>query len=194
MIPKINLRELRLPFFVLAVFCLNILIYVRALLTIEPDNIIFLECVRNSGRTSAGLNLLILLIIGHWGLKTIYNDRYKKKVFLLLFLLFAVNHLIHLFFIVQHFIVQERELLGITYNMRALITFMCIILIPLILIRFRKLNKILYAIILAHIFNVTYLISELFYARYKPFDPAYIHRIGVVIMIGSILYILYRVY
>ena len=194
MISKINLKELKLPYFIAALVLLNILIYVRALWTIEPSHIIFVECVRNSGRTSAGLNLLILLVVGHWGLKAIYQDRFKKKVFLLLFILFAVNHIIHLFFIFEHYLSQDRAMMGITNNTRALITFITVILAPLILLWFRNLSKTLYVTIIAHLFNVTYLMCFLFYARYKPYDPAYIHRIGVLIMVVSLVYILYRVF
>ena len=194
MSPRITLKELRLPIILSAIVILNILIYLRAQATIEPYNIIFVECVRNSGRTSAGLNLVLLLLIGHWGLKFIYQDRTLKKVMLLLFIAFAANHLIHLFFITQHFITQERELVDIAHNKRALITFISVILMPIILLSFNKFNNLIYLLILVHVFNVTLLICKLFYARYKPYDPAYMHRIGVVIMIGCMLYIIYRVF
>lgn len=194
MSPKIHLKELQLPLFLFLIFVLNVLVYFRAAWTIEPTTKIFEECVRNSGRVSAGFNLLILLIVGHWGLKTIYQDRTMKKVFLLMFILFAVNHMIHLFFLTQYFVLEHREMLSIGQNKRSLITFVCVILVPIILLRFRTLSKGLYILILAHIFNVTYLMCKLFYSRYKPYDAAYIHRIGVVIMISSVLYVLYRVY
>lgn len=182
-----------MPLLIALIIGLNILIYYRAVFTIEPPNTIFAECARNSGRTSAALNLILLFMLGHFGLKKIYREHFKKKVFRTLTVLFAVNHLIHFFFVSRNFNFHARKL-TISDNMHGFITYICLILLPVILYSFKYLNKVLYILIIAHFFNITYLISETFYARYKPVDPAYLHRLGVLIMIAACLYILYRAY
>ena len=79
-------------------------------MTIEDVDLVFGECARNSGRTSAALNLAILLMIGYFGLKKIYKEDDKKNVFRILITLFAVNHLIHFYFVAQNFKSQLLEL------------------------------------------------------------------------------------
>jgi hypothetical protein len=185
--------KLKLPLFITSIIVLNILIYYRAYLTIEPIDTIFAECARNSGRTSAAINLITLFMVGYFGLKTIYNEKIKIFFFRTLIILFAVNHLIHFFFVSQNFKLQDMEL-SIWDNLHGFITFLCLVLLPVLLYLIKRLNKMTYSLILIHLFNVTYLISKSFYVRYKPEDPAYLHRIGVLIMIIALLYILYRVY
>lgn len=187
------MNKLRLPFFIVSIFCLNILIYYRAKLTIEPVELIFAECARNSGRTSAALNLFLLFMLGHFGLKRIYRENFKKNVFQLLITLFAVNHLIHFFFVWQNFNSQVTEL-NVSHNLHGFITFICLLLLPVAVFSFKKLNKMLYIFVLIHFLNVTYFISDTFYSRYKPVDPAYLHRLGILVMFGAILYVLYRAY
>jgi hypothetical protein len=84
--------------------------------------------------------------------------------------------------------------LDVSNNLHGLITFICLVLLPIVLFSFKHLNKVLYIIIVVHFFNVTYLIADSFYSRYKPVDPAYLHRLGVLVMIGALLYIIYRVF
>lgn len=186
------MNKQRLSLLIALIFCLNVLIYYRAIVT-EPTDLIFAECARNSGRTSATLNLILLFMLGHLGLKNIYREYFKKNVFQILITLFAVNHLIHFFFVWQNFESQVM-VLDVSHHLHGLITFVCLLILPIILFSFRSLNKFLYIAILLHFFNVTYFISDTFYSRYKPVDPAYLHRLGILIMIGSLIYILYRVY
>lgn len=189
----LHLKKHSLPLLLLLTFCLNVLIYFRAMMTIEPAYMVFAECARNSGRTSAALNLAILFMLGHIGLKTIYKDDFQKKILLSLVVLFAFNHLIHFFFVVQNFKIRVWDM-DITRNIHGFITYICLLILPLILFKLKSLNKTLYIIILLHFFNITYFISESFYSRYKPVDPAYLHRLGVLVMIVALLYILYRVF
>lgn len=175
------------------IFILNGLIYLTAMLTIKDPDLIFGECARNSGRTAAAINLVILLMIGHFGLKFIYNDENKKYIFRVLISLFAVNHLIHFFFVTQNFKSYDK-ILSISEQFQGFITFQFLLITPFILWSIPKLTRLLYFYTLLHLFNVTYFIAKSFYGRYKPEDPAYLHRLGVLVMIGALLYILYREY
>jgi hypothetical protein len=176
---------------ILLLIILNFLILYRAYTTILPPESIFAECARNSGRTSAAINLIILLMLGRYGLKTIYKEKPKLTFYKILIVLFTVNHLIHLLFVFQNFKLQEMEL-NISENLHGFITFVCLALIPIIVSYSKILNKALYTFTIFHFFNITYFISISFYARYKPEDEAYLHRIGVLVMIISLVYILYR--
>lgn len=185
--------KVKLPIFIALIIILNIVIYYTALI-VEPADRVFAECARNSGRTSAAINLILLFTIGHYGLKTIYKEKIKFNFYFTLITLFAVNHLIHFFFVYQNFNWHKMEL-TITDNLHGFITFLCLTFLPVVVYLYKKLNKTLYYLYLIHFFNVTYFISISFYARYKPgVDPAYLHRIGILIMIIGLLYILYRVF
>ena len=186
------LKKYSLPLLIGFIILLNALIYLRAVSTIEDSDLIFGECARNSGRTSAALNLALLFMLGYFGLRTIFNEEIKKKVFRILISLFAVNHLIHFFFVSQYFKDQFLEL-DISHNLHGFITFICVLILPVILWSTKKLNKLLYFVTLIHFFNVTYFISITFYSRVKPEDQAYLHQFGILIMIGLLFFILYRV-
>jgi hypothetical protein len=162
-------------------------------MTIEDANLIFGECARNSGRTAAAINLTILLMVGNVGLKSIYKEESKKNLFRTLITIFAINHLIHFYFVTQNFKSYELEL-NISEQLQGFITFLFLLIAPVVLWSFPRLNKLLYVGILIHLFNVTYFIAKSFYGRYKPVDPAYLHRIGILVMIVTYLYVLYREY
>lgn len=184
--------KVKLLILISLIVIMNLLIYFWAYFTIQPSETIFSECARNSGRTSAAINLILLLMLGYYGLKTIYRDKFKMKAYQILIILFTVNHLIHLLFVFQNFKLQEMEL-NVSENIHGFLTFICLILIPIIIFSYKNLSKVLYSLTLIHFFNITYFISISFYARYKPEDDAYLHRIGILVMITAMLYILYRV-
>ena len=183
----------KLPIIISLITVLNIGIYFTATYLESPDRV-FAECARNSGRTSAAINLILLVFIGLFGLKKIYRDKVKLGVFQSLILSFTMNHLIHFFFVYQNFSGQKMKL-GILEKLHGAITFVCIILVPFIILTSKKLTNILYFFILLHLFNVTYFISISFYARYKPGeDEAYLHRLGILTMILMLFYVVFRVY
>ncbi|MBK9420180.1 MAG: hypothetical protein IPN44_03910 [Flavobacteriales bacterium] len=169
------------------------LIYIRANLTLQGSVEVLGECARNSGRTSAALNLVTLFMVGYFGLKTIYKEVAKRDTFRVLLTLFAVNHLVHFFFIHQYF-QSQGSALEVSHNLHGTITFICLLSLPIILWNMDRLNKVLYYAVILHLFNITYFICKTFYSRYKPVDPAYLHQLGIVIMIGSLIYIIYRMY
>ncbi len=185
------MKPLQLSLSIVGILLLNILIYYRAKFTIEPSIEIFAECARNSGRTSALINLIILMLLGYFGLKHIYTSIILKKLLSFLTILFAVNHFIHFLFVIQSFDSYGYDFIA-TEHLHGMITFFCIFLIPFILTKLKTIHWSIYTLIILHFFNVTYLISDTFYARYKPIDPAYMHRIGVLIMILCCLFIVYR--
>ncbi|RYM32117.1 hypothetical protein ERX46_15660 [Brumimicrobium glaciale] len=185
------LKAKRLPFLIILIFILNGLIFFRAFYTIEGIEEVFAECARNSGRTSAAINLLVLIMLGLFGLKRIYHKNSLKDAFRVLITLFAINHLIHFVFVSFLFNSHSREL-GIVEHLHGFITYICIVLLPIILWISKKLSKLLYLGIILHIINVTYMISHTFYSRYKEEDPAYLHRTGIVIMGILVVYMIYR--
>ncbi len=186
------LKPLKLPTLVFIIVLINILIYFRAN-SFEPLDRLFAECARNSGRVSAGINLIILWILGYFGLKSIFSDKNQKELLLKLMIMFAVNHLIHFFFVTQNFEIHTMQL-DVFTNLHGFIIYLSIICVPIFIYYFKTLNRIKYLIIIIHFFNVTYMIADTFYKRYKPEDPAYLHRIGILIMISALLYVLYRTF
>lgn len=186
-------RKVRLLLLILLTLFLNLIIYWRALLTIEDADLVFAECARNSGRTSAAINLVLLFGIGYWGLGKIYSQNHTRFLLRTLFTLFAINHLIHFLFVSQNFEHQFLEL-DISHNIHGFVTFLCLLIVPVLLWSFRTLSKILHYALILHLINVTYFISDTFYGRVNEEDPAYLHRIGVLIMIGAVIYMIYRMF
>jgi len=161
---------------------------------IEPADRLFAECARNSGRTAAAINLMMLFFIGYLGLKSIFKLKSRLNIFKTLLVLFAINHIIHFFFVMQNFNWHKMEL-SVVENFHGFITYASIIIVPLLIYKCKKLSKTLYILLLVYLFNVTYFISISFYDRYKPgIDEAYLHRLGILIMIGALFYIIYSVF
>ncbi len=196
------LSKNKIPLLILIIICAEILIYLWAVWTasLNSDNFfaiesqfIFDKCARNSGRVSSALNLIILLMVGYLGLKQIYLDDTKKDKFRILIALFAVNHLIHFLYVFQTFKHHTMQL-NISENKHGFITFICILLIPIILWAFKNLNKALYVCIILHLFNVSYFIMETFYNKIKPDKPVYHNQFGIVVTSAACIYILYRIF
>ncbi|MFT6167700.1 MAG: hypothetical protein ACJASF_002400 [Vicingaceae bacterium] len=74
------------------------------------------------------------------------------------------------------------------------ITFVLVLLFPLFTWKVKQLSKLTYTIIILHFFNTTYFLILTFYGRIKPERPEYMHQAGILIMIGALLWILFRVY
>lgn len=180
----------RILLLIALIFCLEGIIYGWAVWTTESD-FVFDKCARNSGRVSSLINLVILLMIGYHGLKKIYREDQRKDAFRILITLFAVNHGIHFFYVSQNF--KSHELvLSIWENFHGFITFIFIVLIPVILWWVKRLNVLLYLFIPLHLFNVSYFIMETFYSKVKPEAPAYHNQLGILVTSLAILYVLYR--
>lgn len=196
------LTKNKLPLLISLVICFEILIYWWAYWTstLDRDNFfaiesqfIFDKCARNSGRISSALNLAILLLIGYFGLKRIYLDNAKKDAFRVLITLFAVNHLVHFFFVFQTF--RHHTLtLDVSENKHGFVTFLCIQVIPVVLWKFKDLNKGLYLLVVLHLFNVSYFIMETFYNKISPEKPAYHNQFGIYVTTAACLYVLYRAF
>lgn len=192
----------KLSLLIALIICLEIVIYLWAYWTSTLDKgnyfaidseFIFNKCARNSGRVASAINLIILLMIGYFGLMQIYRDDEKKNKFRVLITVFAANHLIHFFFVFQTF-KQHTMALNISENKHGFITFICILLIPVVLWRFKNLNWVLYICIIIHLFNVSYFIMETFYNKIKPDKPAYHNQFGIAVTTAACIYILYRIF
>ena len=186
------LKGYKLPLLLVLLICLEGIIYLWAVWTVEDPNFIFEKCTRNSGRVSAALNLIILIMVGYYGLKKMYENERLKKTFWKLITLYAVNHLIHFFYIFNNFKSKEVDLV-LSENRHGIITFFFILVLPFILWSYKKLSKVLYIAIILHVFNATSFMIKTFYGKIKPEKPAYLHQIGIGIMCAALVYILYRV-
>ena len=186
------LTKKRIPLLIVLVLCLEALVYLWAISTTEPE-FVFDKCARNSGRASSALILLILVLAGYYGLKKIYLDDQKKDGFRVLISIFAINHLVHFFYVFQNF-KSHSMALRIGENKHGFITFIGILIIPILLWTFSHLNKVLYITIICHLFNVSYFINETFLSKVKPDKPAYHNQFGIVVISCACIYVLYRVF
>lgn len=186
------LTKKKLPLLIALIFVLEVIIYLWAVLATEPEFVIN-KCARNAGRASEALNLAILLMVGYYGLKQIYADNKKKDTFIIIMTLFAVNHLIHFFFVYQNF-KKHAMVLDISDNKHGFVTFICIALMTIALWIFKNLNKAFYMCILIHLFNVSYFIMDTLNNKIKPDIITFHYKFGIVLTSSALLYILYRVF
>jgi succinate dehydrogenase hydrophobic anchor subunit len=186
------IKKSRFPLLVAFIVCLEGIIYLWATWTTEAE-FVFDKCARNSGRVSSAINLIILLMIGWNGLKRIYLNESQKDTFRILITLFAVNHLIHFFYLFQNFNHHAMQL-NMSENKHGFITFISIVVIPVLLWIFKNINPLLYAVIIIHLFNVSYFIMETFYSKVKPDKPAYHNQLGIFVTVIALLYIVYRIF
>jgi hypothetical protein len=203
------LSKKRLPLLIALICCIEISIYLWAVWTstfdasnffaIEPE-FIFDKCARNSGRISSALILIILLMVGYYGLKRIYAGNKKRDAFRILMTLFTSNHLIHLLFVILRFRSHGESItlagpIHIGGPVHGFITFSFIIIIPFILWSYKYLNKLLYFVIILHLLNISCFIIKTFLGKVKPPDhPAYHNQFGVAVITAGCFYMLYRVY
>ena len=196
------LTKKRIPLLIAFIFCFEAVIYLWAVWTASLDRsnffsiteeFIFDKCARNSGRVSSAIILVTLLMVGYYGLKNIYRDDKKKDAFRILITLFAINHLVHFFYVYQNF-KHHAMVLSIVENLHGFITFICIIILPFILWSVKNLNRVLYFGIILHLFNVCYFINKTFLGKVKPDHPAYHNQFGIVVITAACLYVLYRVF
>nr|WP_294860384.1 hypothetical protein [uncultured Fluviicola sp.] len=175
---------------IILIICLEGIIFGWAIWTTETG-FVFDKCARNSGRVSSLINLVIICMVGYHGLKKIYSDEQKKDAFRVLMTGFTINHLIHFFYVFQNF--KSHDLiLGISENLHGFITFIFIVIVPVILWSVKRLTKLLYIFIPLHLMNVSYFIMETFYSKVKPESPAYHNQLGILVTSVALLYMLYR--
>jgi hypothetical protein len=179
------LTKKRIPLLIAFIFCLEAVIYLWAICTTETE-FVFDKCARNAGRASSAIILITLLMVGYYGLKGIYLDDKKKDAFRILITLFAINHLVHFFYVFMRF-KSHFEAIDIAENLHGFITFIFIIIVPFILWTFKDLNKLLYFGIILHLFNVSYFICKTFLGKVKPDHPAYHNQFGIVVITAACL-------
>jgi hypothetical protein len=196
------LTRKQMPLLIALIFCIEALIYLWAAWTATlvrsnffaiESQFIFAKAARNSGRVSAAIFLVTLLMVGYYGLKEIFPDEKKKDTFRILMTLFVVNHLIHFIYLYLNFRCHEKPLMT-SANEHGFFTFIFIIIAPVILWTNINLNRVLYFAIIIHLFNVTYFMNKTFWSKVKPSDPAYHDQFGIVAMTAACLYILYRIF
>lgn len=203
------LTKKRIPLLIALICCIEVSIYLWAVWTttfnmsnffaIQPE-FVFDKCARIAGRVSSVLILISLLMVGYYGLKKIYADDKKKDSFLILITLFTLNHLIHLLFVILRFKSHGESInidgpINVGGTIHGVITFTFIVIFPFILWTYKHLNKLLYFLIIFHLFNISCFIIKTFLGKVKPPDhPAYHNQFGIVIISSACLYILYRVF
>ncbi len=86
------LSKSKLPLLLFLICCLELIIYLWAVYSTESE-FVFNKCARNSGRASTAIILLVLLMVGYYGLKRIYLNEQKKDAFrILITLLTSPKH------------------------------------------------------------------------------------------------------
>lgn len=199
----------RITFLIAIICCIEVSIYLWAAYTstldkstffgIEPE-FVFDKCARLAGRISSVIILSTLLMVGYYGLKRIYSDEKKKETFLLLITLFTCNHLIHLLFVILRFRSHGESIslnggIEIGGILHGVITFASIVIIPIILWSSKFLNKLLSFIIIIYLLNISSFIVKTFLGKVNlPEHPAYHNQLGIVVITGACVYILFRVY
>jgi hypothetical protein len=103
----------------------------------------YLLAARYSARTSFFMVSGILLWIGFSGLRTIYARENLRKMFILMLLLFAVNHLIHFIYLAINLIVNDFSILKIK-NLFGAIAYISLTLAPIYLWDKKVLTKALH--------------------------------------------------
>lgn len=182
----------RLPLLLAATICLELFIWIWAILTTDAD-FVFDKCARNSARASSGINLAILLMIGYFGLSQIYQESEKRDWLRILVTLFTVNHLMHFLYVFINF--KHHTLnLQISDNKHGFVTFLCIGIFPIILWSCQYLSKLLYGAIILHLFNVSYFIMDTFNSKIKPDKPAYHNQFGIYITSIAMIFVLHSIY
>jgi len=194
--------EIRMPVFIVAIFCLEALIYLWSAWTAKQkdgnyfaisNKLIFEKCARNSGRVSAILNLIILFLIGYFGLNQIYSDKGNLDLFYNLITAFTINHLIHFLFITQNF-TQKSKTIKLSDEKHGIFTFVCITLFPIFLWYFRNLNLALYIFIILHLFNVSYAFIDVLYNKIRVKSKVTLHnRLGIITTISAWIFIVFRI-
>lgn len=203
------LTKTRLPLLIALVIALELLIlgWSAWTSTFEPGNFfaiqspfIFDKAARIAARISSVILLVLLVMVGRIGLKSIYADNKRKEGFLVLLTVFTCNHLVHLMFVLLRFYSHGESLLlsgpiNIGGTIHGIITFASIISIPVILWRYQRLTTFLYSVIILHLFNISSFVIKTFSGKVKPPEhPAYHNQFGIVVISAACLYILYKVY
>jgi hypothetical protein len=196
------LTKKRLPLLIACIFGLEVLIYGWAAWTstFEPSNFfaiepafVFDKCARIAGRVSAALILITILMVGYYGLFAIYRDEKKRDAFRILITLFTLNHLIHFIYVIIR-IKSHGTTLSIAENMHGFLTFLCIVLIPVLLWSYATLPRLLYLATILHLFNISYFMNKTFLGKVKPEDPAYHNQLGIVVLSAACIYIVCSMY
>lgn len=203
------LTRKRLPLLIALICCIELSIYLWATWTSTLDlnnffaiqsEFIFDKCARLAGRVSSFIMLATLLMVGYYGLKKIYGDEKKKESFLILITLFTCNHLIHLLFVILRFRSHGESLtlngpVEIGGTVHGIITFTSIVIVPVILWKYKNLSKPLYIVIILYLLNISSFIVKTFMGKVKPPEhPAYHNQLGIVLISAACIYILFRVY
>jgi hypothetical protein len=190
--------EIKLPFLIVIIFCLELIIYLWSVFSASlkdgnyfsiSKKLVFEKCARNSGRISAILNLIILLMIGYWGLKKIYTDAEKFNLFLNIAIIFTINHLIHFLYITQNF-KRKSKSIKLSDEKHGIFTFACITVFPIVLWYFKNLNTVLYIFIILHLCNVSYVFIDVLYNKVRvKAIVTYHNKIGIIATILAWVYI-----
>jgi len=203
------LTKKRLPLLIALICCIELSIYLWATWTSTLDwnnffviqsDFIYDKCARLAGRVSSFIIFITLLMVGYYGLKKIYGDEKKKESFLILITMFTCNHLIHLLFVILRFRSHGESLalngpIEIGGTIHGIISFTSIVIIPIILWKYKNLSKPIYFIIILYLLNISSFIVKTFLSKVKPPEhPAYHNQFGIAIISAACIYILFRVY
>ncbi len=179
-----------LPTLIILVLGLELVIYLWALGTTEPEFVCD-KCARNSCRVSSLINLGTLLLIGYNGFVKIYGDEAKRDALRVLITVFAVNHVVHLAFVLWNFD-HHHLVFSAAENLHGAVTFACLLSVPIAVWFIKRSRPLWNVLLLIHLFNVSYFIMKTFHSKIKPDHPAYHNQLGIVVTCAALVYVLYR--
>ena len=188
-LPKF-LRSLNFTLF--ALIFIEAVIVTWAYFTTDPE-FFFDKCARNSGRLSSLILVFLLVYIGKNRLSKIYNVSDLLPTFKTYFILFSINHLIHLLFVGLNFMNHEIEL-DIVENLHGALTFVGIVVLPFIVFRKSNLDNWFYVVLVIHLLNLSYFVCQTFYSKITDEHPAYHNQLGILVICAGVLYLLHSIY
>ncbi|MBK7383271.1 MAG: hypothetical protein IPP83_16705 [Flavobacteriales bacterium] len=175
---------------ILLLLCLELVIFLWALGTTEPEFVCD-KCARNSGRVSSIINLGTLLLIGYYGFGKIYDDEAKKHALRALITMFTVNHVVHLAFVLWNFD-HHHMVFSVAENVHGALTFACLLTVPVVIWFINSSKPWWNVLLVIHLFNVGYFIMKTFDSKIKPEHPAYHNQLGIAVTGAALIYVLFR--
>ncbi|MFY0598243.1 MAG: hypothetical protein JXR03_01140 [Cyclobacteriaceae bacterium] len=182
---------------IIAIIVWEVAIYYWSVYVAPAEDLIFQLAARYSARTSFFLFSSVLVFTGLFGLLRIFSSRRKRFVFLTLSLVFAVNHLIHFFYLVMNHISQDISLL-IPKNGLGTLGYIIISLAPIYLQKIVDLTKKQYWAMQVYLLSVSGFFVVAYLRRLSEdiifASPASLFKIHLTIITILIAFIAFRAY
>lgn len=183
--------------FCVAISILEIAIYFWSCWVAPSENLIYQLAARYSARVSFFIFSITLLLVGALGLNKIFSNEKWRSYFILFLLTFALNHLIHFFYLAMNHWVQDISLISLK-NGGGTIGYILLTLAPFYLWKITSLSQKQYWAIQLYILTIStfFIIAYLKRLREEIIFPStdnliFSHLALLTILIG---FNAYRVY